>query len=396
MMNHLIDFFSLHQAIPFICAISFGTLFVYYIAVQKEFVRRVFLFVSGIAILGILDYSSLIFLVIVSVFAFLLCKKITHKKKLFIFLFFILLCFILSLKSAIQLLNKKDFSVLFGSSYYLFRILSFVVESYKGNHAYKNVKIFEYFLWVFFPPIIIAGPIMRFHELQLVDKQPIPSKMLSAYILFFIFVFIKLVFVDIYLYKIAYVYCLTAAKEVKTILSLILFGASSFLHAYIDLLLYTELSKALARFFGFSTIENFNYPLLSTNISQFWQRWHMSLSGWTRDYIFFPVLIKTRKTWLASYSSMLVIGMWHQISLNWFLWALLHGSALNVYSLIRRTKVYRFINSSQAGFIFLSFLGSLFVLSFVSFVFILVAFNNFKDPYILLRDCFLHYARGQA
>ncbi len=387
------EFFAVHTALPWIFATCIGLLTCYYVAQQTEHIRRLFLIASGVIILAVLDIWSFILLSVLALVTFILSKKIATNKKLFIIAFFCTLTLLLTIKTVAPTANSTAaFSIsFFGSSYYLFRIISFMVEVYKGNKSYIHFDTLNYITWIFFPPILAAGPIMRFHELKIVDSTPNHSKILKACSAFFFFLFLKLVLIDNYMHTFTYTYALTAAREVKSILSLFIFGAGGFLHAYLDLMLYTELSKALARFFGFSTVENFQRPLLATNISQFWQRWHMSLSNWTRDYVFFPTLIKTRKPWLAAYASMLVVGMWHHISWNWLIWALCHGTALNAYTMLRGTRYFTQMQRSSVGKIVLKVGGSLFVLSFVSSVFIFVAFDNFTEPYTLLRDCFLHY-----
>ncbi|NNM00914.1 MAG: hypothetical protein HKO62_09210, partial [Gammaproteobacteria bacterium] len=79
-------------------------------------------------------------------------------------------------------------------------------------------------------------------------------------------------------------------------------------------------------------MENFNSPLLRQNLAEFWRAWHISLSGWARDYIYFPVLGKYRSTSLALIATMMMIGAWHSPAPGWLLWGLHHGVGLVLLS----------------------------------------------------------------
>ena len=166
------------------------------------------------------------------------------------------------------------------------------------------------------------------------------------------------------------------------------FSLGAFFHAYIDLLLYTEISKALAGILGFTNVDNFNRPLLASNISQFWQRWHLSLSNWTRDYVFFPMLIKTRRTWTSTYASMLMIGIWHSATPNWIVWALAHGTAINLYGALRMTSLFKTIDKNKWGARFLRVSGNVATIYFVGIVFTFVAVDEFSLALKLLYRCF--------
>ena len=108
------------------------------------------------------------------------------------------------------------------------------------------------------------------------------------------------------------------------------FLVCSFLYAYLDFSAYSDLAIGTARLFGFRICENFNYPILKPNLSEFWKSWHMSLSAWCRDYVYLPVLAKTRMPRLALYASMMTIGAWHYVNFNWLVWGALHATGLVV------------------------------------------------------------------
>jgi alginate O-acetyltransferase complex protein AlgI len=115
-----------------------------------------------------------------------------------------------------------------------------------------------------------------------------------------------------------------------------------FIRAYLDLSAYTDLAIGFSRLFGFRIMENFNNPLFKRNLSEFWRAWHISLSTWCRNNVYFPVFGATRKVWLGLYCSMMVMGLWHYVDLNWFSWALWHGTGLVLVSWwLGRKKAFR-------------------------------------------------------
>ena len=87
-----------------------------------------------------------------------------------------------------------------------------------------------------------------------------------------------------------------------------------FVRAYFDLSAYTDLAIGFSALFGFRIMENFHYPFLQKNLGDFWRSWHISLSSWCRNNVYFPVFGLTRKAWLGLYASMLTMGLWHYVT----------------------------------------------------------------------------------
>ncbi len=122
-----------------------------------------------------------------------------------------------------------------------------------------------------------------------------------------------------------------------------------FLRAYFDLSAYTDLAIGFSALFGFRIMENFHYPFWQKNLSDFWHSWHISLSSWVRNNVYFPVFGLTRKVWLGLYASMLTMGLWHYVSVNWAVWGLYHGTGLVVVSRFERWKKARRKARKKAG-----------------------------------------------
>ena len=104
---------------------------------------------------------------------------------------------------------------------------------------------------------------------------------------------------------------------------------------YSDLAIYSALAVLSGKLLGYKVIYNFNKPFLATNIADYWQRWHITLSSWARDYVFFPVLISSKNRTIALVLTMLTIGLWHSLNLNWFIFALSHSFGIYLYLLIK-------------------------------------------------------------
>jgi alginate O-acetyltransferase complex protein AlgI len=106
----------------------------------------------------------------------------------------------------------------------------------------------------------------------------------------------------------------------------------SYLVAYLDFSAYTDIAIGCSRLFGFTIMENFRLPIASTNIAEFWRRWHMTLAGWCQQYVYMPIIGWTRNPYLAIYLTFITMGLWHAASLEWLAWALYHATGVVVYN----------------------------------------------------------------
>jgi alginate O-acetyltransferase complex protein AlgI len=116
------------------------------------------------------------------------------------------------------------------------------------------------------------------------------------------------------------------------------------LQIYFDFSGYTDMAIGLGKMFGIEIPENFNFPYISTSITEFWRRWHMTLSSWFRDYVFYPLEFKRRKEKrLRIETNTLIVffltGLWHGASWNFVLWGLLHGMVIAVESFLKAKRL---------------------------------------------------------
>jgi len=116
-----------------------------------------------------------------------------------------------------------------------------------------------------------------------------------------------------------------------------------FAHLYMNFTGYTEIAIGLGHFFGFKMPENFRYPILSRNIQDFWKRWHLSLSSFITNHIYLPLVIKTefKRPRASIFAAFVIIGLWHEISWQYFIWGIGHGAALVIYQTFSKTKRWK-------------------------------------------------------
>ena len=357
--------------------------------------KNILILIISAGLIIFLDLYSFIILTLISTSVYILVKRRVKLNPVLLPLVISLIFLLILLKNHYLFLDAERPYIPLGISYYFFRLISFVVDYSTRKPDYSQVDPLTFYLYVYFFPIFLAGPIQRFGDFNPIPLEERQNKKHNYYLMFAGVLVLKLSLVDFLLFKLF----ITGLREgilldiqqygwINRILIFWGHGFVCFIHGYLDLMLYTELSKSAARILGYSCVDNFNRPLLATNISMFWQRWHMSLSNWTRDYVFFPTLIKTRKTWVANYLSMLTIGIWHSITLNWIFWALAHGTALNVYDRFRRSALYRRSAGVAITRKFMAILGCIVTISFVALVYNFVAFKDSSQAFGLLFQLF--------
>jgi len=138
---------------------------------------------------------------------------------------------------------------------------------------------------------------------------------------------------------------------------------------------YSDVAIGFALILGFRIIENFNYPFLAVNISDFWRRWHISLSDWCRDYVYIPVAAVTRNGYVGVIVSFLVLGLWHAISFQYLVWGLYHGGGIAIWQLVQKSKK-RLPKVENRFLIIISKLSG----NFLTMNFVIIGFFITKEP----------------
>ena len=240
-----------------------------------------------------------------------------------------------------------------GISYFVFRMLQYVFDCMRGVIQENNLLRLAAFM--LFIPTFPAGPLetyQGFYEKRTVgfERQEFYYGLRRIALGYF-----KKVFVVDFLFSIFFGKIVTTIgktdfnpHDVSTWWPLA-YCIIVFVRAYFDLSAYTDLAIGFSRLFGFRIMENFHFPFWQKNLSDFWRSWHISLSTWCRNNVYFPVFGLTRKTWLGLYASMLTMGLWHYVDLNWLAWGLYHGTGLVIVARWERWKKKRKKARKKAG-----------------------------------------------
>ncbi len=209
-----------------------------------------------------------------------------------------------------------------GISFYTFQIMSYSIDLYRGDtETQKSFIAFGTYVALF--PQLIAGPIVRYRDVndQLASRTHSMDKFASG-VRRFTVGFAKKVLLGDSLAAL-YAYLGTVAASEPTVATSWLMMLAFTLHIYFDFSGYSDMAIGLGRMLGFEFLENFNYPYLASSITDFWRRWHMSLSSWFREYVYIP-LGGNRKGLGRQFFNMAVVwlltGFWHGAAWNFILW----------------------------------------------------------------------------
>lgn len=243
-----------------------------------------------------------------------------------------------------------------GISYIVFKHISYLTDIKWG--LVKPGRFLDFLFYSSMFTIFVAGPIERWERLKpQIDVARIPfswQNIDEGFGRIVLGLFKKLVIADWLGYFINPVW-----KEPHHYSAgiglLALVGYS--LQIYYDFSGYSDVAIGSSKLLGIKIMENFSNPYLAPNISQFWRRWHISLSDWIRDYLFFPLSrISSNKTWIILFVpviSMALCGLWHGPALHFVLWGALHGLGLSVYQIwsgIKRSNNILVIATRQGWF----------------------------------------------
>ena len=222
-------------------------------------------------------------------------------------------------------LHAPDLPLPLGISFFTFSVLSYVFDVYRGR-AEVQKNFLDFTLYVTFFPKVTSGPIVQYQDMaaQLRDRSMAPAKFGAGISLFLVGLGKKVLIADNLGATFSAISGLSAMSAGTAWLGMILYS----LQLYFDFSGYSDMAIGLAKCFGFDFAKNFDYPYLSTSISEFWRRWHISLGAWFRDYVYIPLggnrcskrrqLINLAVVWLLT-------GLWHGSAWNFVLWGVYHG-----------------------------------------------------------------------
>jgi alginate O-acetyltransferase complex protein AlgI len=226
-----------------------------------------------------------------------------------------------------------------GISFFTFQGISYLIDVYR-KEADVQKNLLHLGLYISFFPQLIAGPIVRYHDVdQQIKKREITNELFTEGIIRFVRGLAKKVIIANNAAFFADQVFSVSALEISTSsawLGIICYA----IQIYFDFSGYSDMAIGLGKMLGFTFKENFNYPYISNSIQDFWRRWHISLSTWFRDYLYIP-LGGNRGSLFSTYRNLIIVflitGLWHGASWNFIFWGLFHGFFL----ILERAKILK-------------------------------------------------------
>ena len=223
-----------------------------------------------------------------------------------------------------------------GISFYTFQTMSYVIDVYRGDtKAQRNILQFGVYVTMF--PQLIAGPILKYHQIEkYLQERRSDLDAISYGAKRFVTGLAKKVLLANNLGLLWTQISSLKNDQMSVLMAWIGIAAYAF-QIYFDFSGYSDMAIGLGKMLGFHFPENFNYPYMSKSISEFWRRWHMTLSGWFKSYVYFPLggsrkglartIFNTAVVWFLT-------GVWHGASWNFILWGSLYGVLIIIEKLV--------------------------------------------------------------
>ena len=215
-----------------------------------------------------------------------------------------------------------------GISFYTFQAISYLIDVYRKQIPAQK-DIYKLALYIAFFPQLVAGPIVKYHDVaEQINHRSVTFEKVSLGIKRFIVGLAKKILIANTMGAIADKIFIQPVEQFDTFVSWL--GAIAYsLQLYYDFSGYSDMAIGLGLIFGFQFLENFNYPYISKSITEFWRRWHISLSTWFKEYLYIPLggnRISVQRTYINLFIVFLATGIWHGASWNFVIWGLWHGA----------------------------------------------------------------------
>ena len=267
-----------------------------------------------------------------------------------------------------------------GISFYTFQAVSYVVDVYRGDcRATGNLVNFAAYISLF--PQLIAGPIVRYSDVydQLEHREETLAGFSVGVRLFVIGLAKKVLLAN----QLGLLWAQTSADPSAVGTLGLWMGAAAYtLQIYFDFSGYSDMARGLGKMLGFDFCINFNYPYLSRTVTEFWRRWHMSLSSWFRDYVYIP-LGGNRRGQVRMCVNILIVwmltGLWHGAGWNFLFWGLYYGVLL----LMEKLFLGKYLEKLPAA------VGHLYTMLIVLIGWVFFASDTLGDAFAYIRLMFI-------
>jgi alginate O-acetyltransferase complex protein AlgI len=381
---------------------------IYYILPQK--LRWVLLLITSFYFYILLDYRMLFLLIGITALSYVIARVIDyckgHKAKTILMVSSVIVCLIplffykyfnffsSAVTQSLKLISIPTHSFTLslllpvGISFYTFKVISYIVDVYKGKTtAVKHIGY--YFVYVSFFPEIVSGPIDRANNFipQLKTKHRLSYENIYTGAQMILWgLFKKVVIADTIAPAVNAVYNnVTKYNGIILLLATFLYT----IQIYCDFSGYTDIACGSAKMMGFDLALNFNSPYLSSSIKEFWNRWHVSLSSWLRDYVYIPLggnRVSLPRYYLNLMITFLVSGLWHGANWNFILWGGIHGAYLVIEAVFKR--LFKSIASKPLTGIKKAF-KIVFTFILINFAWIFFRANKLSDAFYVVQHIFI-------
>ncbi|NQY04857.1 MAG: MBOAT family protein [Flavobacteriaceae bacterium] len=266
-----------------------------------------------------------------------------------------------------------------GISFYTFQTMSYTIDVYKGNvKATKNLINFGTYVALF--PQLIAGPIVKYKdvEIQLINRKVDFAKFAEGIERFIIGLAKKMLIANHAAFLVDGIFGMPS-EQLSTQLAWLGLVAYS-IQLYFDFSGYSDMAIGLGKMFGFDFLENFNFPYISKSIREFWKRWHISLTNWFKEYVYFSLggsRISVKRTYINLAILFFITGLWHGADWTFILWGMLHG----FFIIIERLGLEKWLKKSAV-------LGHTYMILALFLTWPFVRCNNIGEAWLYFKKMF--------
>lgn len=271
-----------------------------------------------------------------------------------------------------------------GISFYTFQSISYIVDVYKGRVRPTETWI-EYLFFLSYFPALVAGPIVRadYFLPQIQNRDHASRQEMAAGLWLIILGLVKKAVVADYIAQ--YNDLIFASPTGYSGLESLMGVVGYVVQIYCDFSGYSDMAIGISAIMGFKLTQNFNFPYKSRNLTDFWRRWHISLSTWLRDYVYIPLGGNRRgtlRTYVNNFLTMLVGGLWHGAAWKFVIWGGMHGVGLIVHKALRPwlDRIPDTWPVKAASWTL--------TMAYVSFLFIFFRAASFEDAWLIIRNIF--------
>lgn len=271
-----------------------------------------------------------------------------------------------------------------GISFYTFQSISYIVDVYKGRVSPTETWI-EYLFFLSYFPALVAGPIVRadYFLPQIQNRDHASREEMAAGLWLIILGLVKKAVVADYIAQ--YNDLIFASPTGYSGLESLMGVVGYVVQIYCDFSGYSDMAIGISAIMGFRLTKNFDFPYKSRNLTDFWRRWHISLSTWLRDYVYIPLGGNRRgtlRTYVNNFLTMLVGGLWHGAAWKFVIWGGMHGVGLIVHKALRPWLV-RIPDTWPV-----KAASWTLTMAYVSFLFIFFRAASFEDAWLIIRNIF--------